>query len=154
MGSYNDDIWIDAHDGKKEGVWRSSNGIIIKTVYWAPGEPNDAGSGEDCVEANWRKKGQWNDVPCHLKRYGLCKIQDNAPLKKGKDEETASLSDAEGNAEENVQKDPFLHALFNHAHRRLNGNGHHIHGYYGGKKDVETEDDPLPDADVEESTQA
>ena len=49
---------------------------------WAPGEPNDWGSGEDCAhfffklmngnnvhDSQW---GKWNDVPCNMKWHYVC----------------------------------------------------------------------------------
>ena len=54
-------------------MWRGN------TYYWDTNEPNDAGNGEDCVEmtahrnTNWNTQGVWNDVPCNLYRYFMCK---------------------------------------------------------------------------------
>jgi len=70
------DIWVDGHDGRREGRWILRDGSPLIYTYWARGEPNNVGwRGEDCIEANWGRKGQWNDVNCSERRYGLCKIR-------------------------------------------------------------------------------
>ena len=40
-----------------------SNGRTLDYINWNSGEPNNAGSGEDCVVAE-HAKGKWNDLSC------------------------------------------------------------------------------------------
>ena len=44
----------------------ASNGKTLDYVNWYPGEPNNHGNGEDCVEigAGRYPTGQWNDGHC------------------------------------------------------------------------------------------
>ncbi|ESO12892.1 hypothetical protein HELRODRAFT_159478 [Helobdella robusta] len=42
---------------------------------WAPGEPNNPGSDEDCVELrNYGPKYQFNNIPCSLKNCLICQM--------------------------------------------------------------------------------
>ena len=71
--------WIGYHDDRIEGDWvwdgyRSSNFGYFKGVYpWMKGEPNNAGTGEDC--ALMKKVGDdvmWNDSTCSTQRPFVC----------------------------------------------------------------------------------
>ncbi len=45
---------------------------------WDTGEPNDAGDGEDCAEANWNGD-KWNDIDCTDNLHnGLCEMPDGS----------------------------------------------------------------------------
>ena len=39
---------------------------------WASGEPNDYGSGEDCIHTNWSSTGYWNDYVCSNDQPFIC----------------------------------------------------------------------------------
>ena len=57
-------VWIGVHDMTNEGTFTyQSDGLLI-FENWNAGEPNDYGSGEDCVEARYSNDGRWNDIPC------------------------------------------------------------------------------------------
>ena len=64
-------FWIGVHDYGIEGRFENVDGTPVKKTYWHPGEPNNAGDDEDCVEYH-PTLGKWNDRPCsYLSRY-LC----------------------------------------------------------------------------------
>ena len=54
--------WVGLTDKSQEGdfVWESGHPLTIQ--QWYSGEPNDHGSGEDCVHLN--AYGKLNDYPC------------------------------------------------------------------------------------------
>lgn len=74
--------WMGASDAAIEGDWRwvtgpetgeafwsgDELGSVVPGEYenWNAGEPNDAGSNEDCGQFLSGGSGQWNDLPCTL----------------------------------------------------------------------------------------
>ena len=68
-------IWLGATDQAVEGtwVWAQSGANVDGPTDWFPGEPNDHGSGEDCLEVRHnRRKGQWNDISCDQRKPFIC----------------------------------------------------------------------------------
>ncbi|HKO90603.1 MAG TPA: C-type lectin domain-containing protein [Polyangiaceae bacterium] len=84
-------LWIDAHDGETEGTWHwglsgtvfwlgDSTGSVQNGsyVFWAPGKPNNSGTGagEDCavlhVDGSTDPLGSWNDETCDGLHTFLC----------------------------------------------------------------------------------
>ena len=43
-------------------------------INWAPGEPNDYGGAEECVEMDITWGGGWNDNDCYVTRNWVCKM--------------------------------------------------------------------------------
>lgn len=65
------DLWIGLSDEAIENNFRWISGEPLQTPIWHPGEPNDFGGVEDCVQ--WvLSDGRWNDLPCHTPRPSLC----------------------------------------------------------------------------------
>lgn len=65
-------LWIGLVEPFQRNQWfwmSGSRGLPYQN--WAPGEPNDAGGGEDCGERISRT-GQWNDIDCAATRAFLC----------------------------------------------------------------------------------
>ncbi|KAK3101324.1 hypothetical protein FSP39_002679 [Pinctada imbricata] len=66
-------FWLGATDDQQEGHW-----IWIKDREpvdysdWAPGEPNNKDSEENCLEYFAEQSFKWNDAPCRLKRRFIC----------------------------------------------------------------------------------
>ncbi len=46
----------------------------VDYTNWNPGEPNDAGGSEECVEMFVHTDGGWNDNNCYANRNWVCKI--------------------------------------------------------------------------------
>ena len=66
-------FWIGARDEVTEEkfAWEST-GTELSYFNWYDGEPNNAGSGEDCVEvSNFQ---QWNDLDCEEYRMFVCEF--------------------------------------------------------------------------------
>ncbi|XP_075827182.1 low affinity immunoglobulin epsilon Fc receptor isoform X1 [Microtus pennsylvanicus] len=78
------DSWIGLRDLNVEGEFIWMDGSPVGYSNWSPGEPNNAGQGEDCVMM--RGSGQWNDAFCHSFLEGwVCEQlatchEDSAPL--------------------------------------------------------------------------
>ena len=69
-------MWIGANDNHREGsmFWVSDKTNVNKGFSnWYPGEPNNAGSGEDCVHIWNDGDCKWNDAPCSSKSGFICK---------------------------------------------------------------------------------
>jgi cysteine-rich repeat protein len=60
-----------AVDGQNLWAWESGPRLEAAMATWNPGEPNDSGGIEDCVEAGGAGGG-WNDLACNNPRRALC----------------------------------------------------------------------------------
>lgn len=52
-------------------MWESSKQLLNYT-NWSPGQPDNAGNNEDCVEIRGLFNYKWNDHVCSLKKYFIC----------------------------------------------------------------------------------
>lgn len=57
-------IWIGLNDEAVEGVFEWYDQSPVTFTNWAPGEPNNLGGNEDCVQIY--PDGLWNDLPCNV----------------------------------------------------------------------------------------
>jgi hypothetical protein len=64
--------WLGGSDGQLEGTWVWADGAALVYDNWHPGEPNDVGNGEDCLEL--RADGAWNDAPCSRTKAFVCEL--------------------------------------------------------------------------------
>nr|ACO82046.1 C-type lectin 13 [Perca flavescens] len=62
--------WIGGFDSVQPGVWMWSDGSPFDYKSWAPGEPNNGGGTEHCLEINYKDK--WNDNECNKIFPFLC----------------------------------------------------------------------------------
>ncbi|XP_078387487.1 asialoglycoprotein receptor 1-like [Cetorhinus maximus] len=65
-------FWIGLTDHENEDKWEWVDGTDYKTTptFWAPQEPNNSGTGEDCAHTN--DQGSWNDNQCSQKFPYIC----------------------------------------------------------------------------------
>ena len=63
--------WIGLTDRAQEGSFVWFNNQPPTYTNWNPGEPNDAGGGEDCAHI-WSTTPRWNDIPCGQTMGVLC----------------------------------------------------------------------------------
>ena len=72
-------FWIGIHDITNEGNFvYDSSGATIVYENWNPGEPNNAGSGEDCTELAING-GKWNDQSCDQQHPLVCENSGKSP---------------------------------------------------------------------------
>ncbi len=59
-------IWIGLNDEAVEGTFVWYDQSPVNYSNWAPGEPNNSGGNEDCVQIypGGSNPGMWNDLPC------------------------------------------------------------------------------------------
>ena len=69
-------FWIGLYrDPKNERRWLWVDGSIVYITSWSTGEPNNAGSNEDCGAIYmWSGKSKWNDSPCYASLSYICEI--------------------------------------------------------------------------------
>jgi hypothetical protein len=68
----NQSPWLGGSDAQSEGVWRWPDGTEVAYDNWHPGEPNNVGAGEHCMEL--RTDGAWNDAPCDRIKAFVCEL--------------------------------------------------------------------------------
>lgn len=68
--------WIGIRKVNDQWVWIGTQKPLTEEAQnWAPGEPNNKQSDEDCVEIYIRREkdaGKWNDESCSKKKLALC----------------------------------------------------------------------------------
>ena len=64
-------IWLGGNDKAKEGTWVWSDGTPWDYSDWHSGQPDNGGSGQDCLEGNWSDL-KWDDDTCTNKNLFLC----------------------------------------------------------------------------------
>lgn len=71
--------WIGLDDIQREGVmvWTDGGSTASATTVWYPGEPNNNGSGEDCVHILNTDNGKLvlNDLPCSTEVNYICEVE-------------------------------------------------------------------------------
>ena len=70
------DWWIGVYrDPKNERRWLRVDGSTSFSTFWHNGQPNNAGSNQDCVEIAMRVgEWLWNDRACGYRRRYICEI--------------------------------------------------------------------------------
>jgi len=84
--------WIGLSDEVEEGTFVWGDGSKLDYSGFNPGEPNDYGQGEDCVQI--RTGAGWNDIPCVYTAPFVCQYSgfqnddDTADDKESDEDET------------------------------------------------------------------
>ena len=68
-------VWIGIDDKSQEGHFKyASDTMSVTYTDWHSGEPNNAGTGEDCVLwfKNQNNEIGWYDFPCYRKKPFIC----------------------------------------------------------------------------------
>ncbi|CAH1231054.1 BCAN [Branchiostoma lanceolatum] len=69
-------FWIGLDDRREEGVWRWSDGTVLRAEdfqTWVPGEPNNYQGTQHCGRY-WASMEQWDDVVCYVRYLFVCQI--------------------------------------------------------------------------------
>ncbi|KAM9855292.1 galactose-specific lectin nattectin-like [Aulostomus maculatus] len=69
---YNHHVWVGGSDATGEGIWLWSDGSRFEGVNWWPGQPDNAGGTEHCMEARFGDPLFINDLPCNHWRHYIC----------------------------------------------------------------------------------
>ncbi|XP_061183368.1 perlucin-like [Saccostrea echinata] len=67
-------FWLGGSDIILEGEWMwMTSKTLLSMAYtaWKPGEPNNEGNNEHCLEIQWNSF-LWNDTPCDQQRHFIC----------------------------------------------------------------------------------
>ncbi|MCB9647287.1 MAG: trypsin-like serine protease [Deltaproteobacteria bacterium] len=72
-------FWIGLSDREEEGVWRWNDGSEPAYSAWAPNEPNDYASAEDCGHSNFGDVARWNDANCGSRGPYVCEFPGEGP---------------------------------------------------------------------------
>ena len=65
-------VWVGITDSAMENVWRNVKNVIQTFLPWEPGQPDDAGPGEDCVITQTNKL---RDERCSTKYRAVCECE-------------------------------------------------------------------------------
>jgi hypothetical protein len=77
--AYEVDLWTGMTDYADEGQWSWADGSTVSYTNWAPGEPNNFGNDEDCMELGYYADGKWNDNGCSAQHPFMCTYNGLAP---------------------------------------------------------------------------
>ncbi|KAL7876141.1 hypothetical protein AOLI_G00111040 [Acnodon oligacanthus] len=66
----NSRTWLGGTDAAQEGVWVWTDGSAFDYINWSTGQPDNAGSAENCMEMNFPVN--WNDVTCSVSFPSVC----------------------------------------------------------------------------------
>uniref|UniRef100_A0A670Z2Y2 Surfactant protein D n=1 Tax=Pseudonaja textilis TaxID=8673 RepID=A0A670Z2Y2_PSETE len=69
---YNKPAFLGITDLKIKGTFKYLNDQPLTYINWVPGEPNNSGGKENCVEIF--SNGKWNDKSCGEKRLLVCEF--------------------------------------------------------------------------------
>ena len=67
-------LWIGINDQQQEGNFQWANGESVTYTNWAPGEPNNWGSGQDYGWINYGNTRQWDDNSATAQLRGIIEI--------------------------------------------------------------------------------
>ncbi|XP_030608956.1 ladderlectin-like isoform X2 [Archocentrus centrarchus] len=66
------ETWIGGTDAQEEGHWIWSDGTTFQYNNWCPGEPNNGGGLQHCLQMNYSDGKCWDDLSCYEERPSVC----------------------------------------------------------------------------------
>ncbi|XP_063406406.1 perlucin-like [Mytilus trossulus] len=77
-----ENYWMDGSDFLVEGEWRwmgedGNSRPITGYTAWSPGQPDNAGTNEHCLEIRYSFGVHWNDYECDHKQNFICQAPAN-----------------------------------------------------------------------------
>ncbi|XP_030609867.1 ladderlectin-like [Archocentrus centrarchus] len=66
------ETWIGGSDAHQKGHWIWSDGSMFYYTNWCPGEPNNAGGHQHCLQMNYSGRKCWDDLSCYDQRPSVC----------------------------------------------------------------------------------
>lgn len=69
------EVFVGAKYFHEEGEWRWLDGRTMDSSNWSPGEPNNNGGKEHCVDMWMKKHPMMNDRSCSSQRRFVCQYQ-------------------------------------------------------------------------------
>ncbi|XP_041635860.1 galactose-specific lectin nattectin-like [Cheilinus undulatus] len=66
------EAWIGGSDAQQEGFWLWTDGSPFSYVNWCPGEPNNLGRYQHCLQMNFGGGKCWDDLSCGEHRPFAC----------------------------------------------------------------------------------
>ncbi|KAL4641710.1 C-type lectin lectoxin-Thr1-like [Arapaima gigas] len=68
-------VWLGGLELFKSNKFIWTDGSLWNFEFWVPGQPDNTGNEEDCVEMNWKNTGHWNDDRCHFLKSYVCSFK-------------------------------------------------------------------------------
>ncbi|XP_041642001.1 ladderlectin-like [Cheilinus undulatus] len=72
MTGGNPHVWLGGSDQHREGNWGWNDGSFMNFKNWCPGEPNNYGGKEDCLQTKYISGQCWNDLTCSTLLPSVC----------------------------------------------------------------------------------
>ncbi|XP_030608894.1 ladderlectin-like [Archocentrus centrarchus] len=66
------ETWIGGSDAQEENHWIWSDGSTFHYTNWCPGEPNNGGGHQHCLQMNHGGGKCWDDLECRGQRPSIC----------------------------------------------------------------------------------
>ena len=66
-----DNAWLGGSDIEEEGIWKWADCAPWDFTFWNPGEPNNVGGIQDCLQYDHSHAG-WDDTECTHEKFFVC----------------------------------------------------------------------------------
>uniref|UniRef100_A0A3B3USW4 Ladderlectin-like n=1 Tax=Poecilia latipinna TaxID=48699 RepID=A0A3B3USW4_9TELE len=69
--------WIGGSDATEVSTWSWSDGSLMTFTNWCPGEPNNGGWNQDCMQMNYSGEKCWDDYRCSFSLPSVCVLKNS-----------------------------------------------------------------------------
>ncbi|KAG7482415.1 hypothetical protein JOB18_020821 [Solea senegalensis] len=66
------EAWVGGSDAQENNQWLWSDGTPFHYVNWCPGEPNNYGGKQHCLQMNHGAEKCWDDYGCNARKPSVC----------------------------------------------------------------------------------